>query len=399
MGFTTATAPIWPVPPNWSNGVSETLAWSTDVLQASATAVTQHRGLRIGPRRSLTFEVMADAQHRRVADMILASHSGLWELPIWHDVQWLAAPLAGGVEEIPCVPDGRDFVVGGRALLWSAVNRWEIVEIAAIEPDHLVLAEPTVVGYAVGSRLYPVRRARVQDGAKEHHYNDNVSRRSLTFDIVEPCDWPALDSPTLYLGHPVLDVRPDESNDLTSSYSRLVQTVDYGTGLPIVHDLPGLGLRAQQCHWTLVKRAEHSWYRSLLYTLCGRRVPMWIPSWNSDIKLVAAITGGSITLSIEWAGYTLLGFGKHNRKDVRIELTDGTVHYRRITKSVESGATETLTLSAALSSSAIAPAQIRVISFMTLSTLGSDSIEIEHKTDIDGVATSTTGWQAVVPDV
>ena len=35
---------------------------------------------------------------------------------------------------------------------------------------------------------------------------------------------------------------------------------------------------------------------------------------------------------------------------------------------------------------------------MALATLAHDEVEIEHVTDADGTATST-GWQAVVPDV
>jgi hypothetical protein len=399
MAFSDEGLKVWPVPPDWSNGVQETLTWSTDVMRASASAVSQHRGLRLAPRRTLTFEVIGERQDRRVAEMLLAGHSGKWELPIWHDVNWLAAPLAGGVEEIPCDPAGRDFIAGGRALLFDVVNRWEIVEIDAIDTDHITLTTPTDIGFGLGSRLYPLRRALVQDGAEEQLLSDALGRRSITFDIVEPCDWPVLESPTLYLGHPVLTVRPDESDDPSSSVSRLLQTVDYGTSIPVVHDMPGLGLRAQQSHWKLFERAEHTWFRSLLYTLQGRRVPAWVPSWTADLKPAATVAGGSTTLSIEWAGYTLFGLAKHNRRDLRIELINGTVYYRRINNAIEAGATETLTLSASLSGSSIAAAQIRVISFMALCTLASDSVEIEHVTDIDGSAESTTGWQAVVPDV
>lgn len=399
MAFSAEGLKLWPVPPDWSAGVQETLTWSTDVMRASASAVSQHRGLRLAPRRTLTFEVLADGQDWRVAEMLLAGHSGEWELPIWHDVIWLAAPLAGGVDEIPCTPGGRDFTVGGLALLFDKINRFEIVEIDAIASDSITLTAPTDIGFGLGSRVYPLRRARVQDGAEEQLLSDELGRRSIAFDIVEPCDWPALESPTLYLGHPVLTVRPDESDDPSSSVSRVLQTLDYGTSVPVVQDLPGVGLRTQQSHWKLFQDAEHTWFRSLLYTLQGRRVPMWVPSWTADIKPAATITGGSTTLSIEWAGYTLFGLAKHNRRDLRIELISGTVYYRRITNAVEAGATETLTLSASLSGSSIAAAQIRVVSFMALCTLASDSVEIEHSTDIDGIAESTTGWQAVVPDV
>jgi hypothetical protein len=398
MAFGATGERIWPVPPDWSNGVRESLAFGTDVMTANATAVSQHRSYRTSPRRQFSFETLANAQSRRVADMLLAGWGGAWQLPIWPDVQRLAAPLSTGVTSVPCATAGFDFVAGGKALLYSAVNSWEVVAIDSVAGDHLALTTGTSGAFVQGARLYPLRRARARGGAEERLYNDDLGRRSLAFDIDEACDWPVL-SGTTYLGHDVLDVRPDEGNDPAASVSRLEQSVDYGAALPFVHDLPGVALRVQQSSWLLSGRARHTWFRSLLYTRCGRLVPIWVPSFAADLKPAAAIAGGSAVLPVEWAGYTLFGLGQHNRKDLRIELTDGSVLYRRITASVEAGGTENLTLSASLDAGSIAPERIRAISFMALCTLGSDETEINHQTDADGLATATTGWQAVVPDV
>ena len=400
MAFASATDKIWPVPPDWSNGVRESLAFGTDVMLASATAVSQHRSYRSSPRRQFSFETLAGGQARRVADMLLAGWSGPWQLPIWPDVQWLGGTLASGVDEIPCGTAGYDFVEGGRALLYGGVNRWEVVQIDTIASDRLALADATAAAYGPGDRLYPLRKARLNGSAEEKLFNDDLGRRSLVFDIAEPCDWPVLESPTQYLGHDVLDVRPDESDDPEASNNRLLQSVDYDNGaLPVVVDLPGVALRAQKSGWKLSGRAEHSWFRSLLYTRLGRLVPMWVPSFAADLKVASSIAGGSAVLPVEWAGYSLFGLGQPNRKDLRIELTDGTVFYRRVSAAVEDGSHETLTLNASLDAGSIAPERIRAVSFMALSTLASDETEIDHLTDADGIATATTGWQAVVPDV
>ena len=400
MGSYTAAGPrVWPITPDWTAGVQETLAWLTDVLQANATASTQHRGLRIAPRRRLSCELLAGGQERRVAEMLLAGHGGAWLLPIWPDGQVLAGALAAGVDIVPCDTDGRDFVAGGQALLLDAVNAWEVVDVDTIAAGYLALAAPTLAAHGAGARLYPLRRATVQDDAQERLRSDDTGRRSISFDIAEPCDWPELASPPSYLGHPVLDVPPDESDDPTASYARLVQRLDYDAALPLVHDLAGVALRAQQMLVKPFGRAQHTWLRSLLYTLQGRRVPMWIPSFAADLLPAATLAGSSTSLSVQWAGYTLFGLGKPNRKDLRIELHDGTVYYRRVNAAVEAGSTETLTLSASLSGSAIAAGAVRRISFMALSTLASDEVEIDHLTDQDGVAMATLGWQAVVPDV
>lgn len=399
MTFADGDIPIWPVPPDWSKSVTETLAFGTDVMMPPATGVSQHRSYRPIPRRVFGFDVLANGQARRTAEMLLAGWGGAWRLPIWPDVQWLSASLSSGATSIACDTAGFDFVDGGKALLYADVNDWQVVTIDTVEADHLALSAALAAGTTPGTRLYPLRLARVRGGAEEARFNDGLGRRSLAFDIAEACTWPVLDGVTQYLGHDVLEVRPDESDDPTASVDRLLQTVDYDTALPVVHDLAGVGLRAQQTAWKLFGRAQHTWFRSLLYTRCGRQVPLWLPSFAADLQLADAIAGGSAVLPVEWCGYTLYGLGQHNREDLRIELNDGTVFYRRVTAAAEDGGTENLTIDASLDAGSIAPERVRSIGFMALSVLASDETEIEHVTDADGIAKSTTGWQAVVPDV
>ena len=399
MAFTASGARIWPLPPDWSAGVTETLAWGTDVMHASATAVSQHIGYRLAPRRTLAFEVGERNASRRIGDMLIAGHSGRWLLPIWPDVQRLAAAVTAGDTAISCATDGFDFVAGGKALLWQAPNVWEVVSIASLSGSGLTLSAALAASWIAATRLYPLRSARLTIGAEERLRGDNFGRRSLSFTLDEACDWPVLTGMTTYLTHPVMDVRPDESDDSAHSVTRLEQIVTSDAGVDFIHDLPNQALRSQATHWKLFGRPDHTWFRSLIYTLDGRRMPMWLPSFAADLKLASTIAASSATISVEWAGYTLFGLDRHNRKDVRIELCDGTVYYRRITAAIEAGDTETLTLDSFLSDNAIAPSAIRQISFMALATLASDSVELQHVTDADGTATSTLGWQAVVPDV
>lgn len=398
MGFSANAMPIWPITPDWTDGVQETLSWSTEVLQASATAATFHRGLRLGPRRAFSFRLLTGAQEKRIASMLLAGYSGPWLLPIWPDVQLLAAPVAADSITIPCETEGYDFVAGGKALIYTDVRQWQAVEVEAVAIDHLQLA-PGVVAAPAGARLYPLRRARLSGDAEETHRTDDVSRRTLSFDIDEPSTWSPLPATSLYLGHPVLEVRPDESTDPTSTLSRMLQSVDYGSARPFVHDLARVALRGQQSHWKLFGRTEHAWFRSLLYTLEGRNTPAWVPSWAADLQAVSNVAANSTALRVEWAGYTLYGLGNSNRRQLRIELHDGAVYYRQVNASVTAGDTELLTLSEPLAATVVPASAIRLISFMALSTLASDDVELQHITDASGVATSTTGWLEVVPDV
>lgn len=400
MGFVQAGPRIWPLPPDWGKGFTERLAWATNVTVANATAVSEHVGYQIGPMRSFSFEVAAfRSADRQLVDMLLAGHSGPWLLPIWPDVQRLAGALQAGDTYISCRTVDFDFSSGGRALLWAAPNRWEVLTVDSVEGLGLALSSPALNGWPTGTRLYPLRRADVQPGGEERLRTDCASRRRVAFDLDEPSDWPVLSALPDYLGHSVLTARPDWSEDPTAAYDRLRQAAEFPGAVRLTYDLPDQALREQSTQWKLAGRPRKSWYRSLLYTLSGRCVPMWLPSFASDLTPAAPVAGGTTALQVRWAGYTQLGRSRHNRRDLRIELTDGTVLYRRIVAAVEAGDVEMLTLSDALDAGAVAPERIRKVSFMALATLASDAVEIQYATDGDGMATSTLGWRTVVPDV
>lgn len=399
MTFVSGGPVVWPVPPDWGTSVRESLAWSTDILQASATGSTQHRGLRESPRRGFAFDVVAEGQERRVADALLADRGGrAWLLPIWPDVQTLPVAVASADEAITCRTAGFDFADGGQALLWRGVNQWRVVAIDSVESEGLALSAAVGGNWAAGTRLYPLRRARLEARSAIVAVTDTLDRPRVSFALSEPCDWPATLPATTYLGHPVLDTWPDFGSDGEVQYDRLLETQDNGTAAPFVADVAGVSLRGWRATWELWGRGQQAAFRGLLYGLHGRRVPIWVPTWQQDLRLAAPMGSATTAMSVEWAGYTLFGRQQPNRRDIAIELGNGTVLYRRITASVEAGSTETLTLSSALGV-AITPAQVRRISFLCLCTLASDQIDIEHFTDSDGRARAITPFQAVVPDV
>src|SRR5690606_10313104 len=213
-----------------------------------------------------------------------------------------------------------------------------------------------------------------------------------------PCDWPAELPSATYLGHPVLQHVSDAGEDGRARWSRILVEADNETGLPAVADLAGRAFRTVDHRWRLWGPAERAAFRGLLYGLCGRQVPIWVPSGLQDLRAAAAITAAGTALTVEWVGYTLYGRQQDHCRDLRIVLNDGTTYMRRITGSAQAGATEVLQLSAPLGQ-LVLPGAIRRIEWMRLCTLATDQIEIEHHADVDGSARCLTPFAAVVPDV
>lgn len=398
MSFGSGQDFLWPVTPDWSSGIRERLSWSTAIHIAPKTAFSQHVAEWVGPQRSLQFETLDGRQTRRVVDALLQAQGPRSILvPIWPDEQLLRDPHAPGQNAIGCRTMGFDFYPEGRALLWRGLHNWELVTIESIGPDGLTLSDPLSKPWPPGTHLYPVRRGRLDQGAQIHTITDETHRTGVRARL-EPSEWPAIMPSTTYLGHPVLEQAPDDGENRSLRYGRLTEKARGADGADVEFDLAGVAMREQSHVWELWGRAQQSEFRSLIYALRGRQVPLWVPTWSSDLQPVAPIADNSTLLAVEWSGYTALGGVRPNRRDIRIELQDGTVFLRRLVGSAEDGNSEVVQLDAPLGQ-AVTPNRVRRISWMGLATLASDEIEWHHVTGADGRARVSAGWKEVLPDV
>ena len=387
----------WGFAPDWSSPVTEKLSWLTDIL-ANSRGTEQRRSLRVSPRKSWSASFMAEGAERALFDLAMAGWGRrVWALPVWTDVQTLSHELPAGSLFIACDTGGRDFRLGGLAMLrGETAFDTEAVEINGLDSTGLTLKRITQTYWPAGTRLYPLRSARLAEMPETPRLTDRLLRAEASFELTEAADWPASLPATLYRGMPVFEARPDESKDLTHSYERLVLTLDNTTAMPAVTDTASKNFALQQHRWMLAGREEHSAWRSLLYGLRGRAQAVWVPTHAED--LVPAELASGAVLKVQRVGYARFGLGQQGRRDIRIELHSGAVIYRRITAAAESGPTEELALDSSLPG-VIAPEQIARISYMALCRLASDDVELEHLTDADGIARTAVNWRGVRDDL
>lgn len=389
----------WSFAPDWGDSITERLTAQTDILQ-SDSGVEQRRALRLAPRREFEAQMYAEDRERQLLDLSLFGWSGrIWALPIWPDIQLLAQPVLAGSDRIACSTAYLDFVAGGLAMLrGESAFEYEVVQIEGIDAGGLDLVREVQREWPHGSRLYPVRTAQLMEQPNLTRLTDRAQGAQVHFLIMEPCDWPALMPVATYLGSPVLEQRPDETEDLTSTIERLLSQLDSGLGIPLTTDLADRAFPVTGYHWADMGRATRAGWRSLVYALRGRQVAMWIPTHADDLTLVAQVSDLGTTLDIASIGYTRFGQSRPGRRDIRIELLDGTIFYRRITGSTElDSETERLAISSSLGR-VVTPAQVGRICWMTLSRSNSDVFEIEHITDSEGVAAGALTFRGTRDD-
>lgn len=400
MSYEIDTPPLWPLTPNWKQNVVESLEFRTRVLGPTLTGLRQKRRMRIAPRRSFGFEVHPHHSSRRLLDNIrFAQGQNEWALPIWMDRQYLSASLVAGSSFIPCGTDGYDFSDGRYAVICKKsilLSDFELVIVDTVSPSGLTLLAPTSKVWPSGSCLFPVRLARLADGKNGLSLvNGEVSIFSVEMQVSEPCDWASHVFVDSYRGRPVWEFDTDWSSRRDFSMDRITSIVDNDTAIPSYFDFPSKTFIGSGVFWRAKDRPWHSLVRSVLYALAGRYVSLWLPTYTNDLSLTSDVEGSSSSIRVEYCGYTLFSLGREGRQDIRIELYDGSFYYRRILAAGEIGAEEQLVLDSPIGVSLLR-GQVRRISFMSLVEQASDSVNITHLTDAEGVSTLPLVFEGVV---
>jgi hypothetical protein len=363
---------VWTFPAE--GDVSERLEWLTDVMRPP-TAVEQRRRLREAPRMVLKFETLADGDRRRQMEHLLTMNAaGEWDVPLIADTAQTTAAAAAGAGTLSIDTTGLRLAIGDRVLVQGDDPRaFEIHELDAVGPSSVGLVGTLEDDWPVGTRVTPLRAGRLASTPYLPQFTGNaLATTELQFSLTEPVDVTPDAGEAAYRGEPVLELQPEWSRDPETSPGRDVEAVDNETGVPVVYDLAGVPLPAYRLQMAAQGAAAIAAFRALLYALAGRWAPIWVPSQADDFRAVGAIASGGTTLDVAWVGISEWELPA-TRRDIRLELVDGTVLYRRITGAVELSAdVERIAVDAAWGEDATA-AEILQISYLTLCRQDADT--------------------------
>lgn len=352
---------------------TEELAWLTDVMR-SPTGGSQHRRLRQSPRTTIGFSALESGDRRRWMDLLLRTCGvAPWWCPVSIDARPLDVAANVGASVLNVDPDGARFVAGGRALVAGPDPRHhEVVETDTVGPSSLSLVDPLAFAWPAGTQVVPLRRGRLADVPSVGRFTaDDSALVPLRFRLEQVLDSDPAIPGTAYRDFPVFDfIAPVWTSDPTWSPERQTAVSDDGIGVPYV------AATADQAEGKTVMQyaavgAELATLRSALFALAGRWAPAWVPSWTHDLRVVANVSAGAITLDVAGPLLSTVALAS-NHRDIRIELDGGAVLYRRIASvAAHSASVDRLTLDAALPD-AFTVQQVRMACFISLCTQDSD---------------------------
>lgn len=385
--------PHWSILPNWRVPVLERLEAMTSIL-ASPSGAEQRFAVRWSPRRYLEPMVTPVGPMRTMFDMAVGTVGLMpWYVPLWHDRQNLTETLGIGDTSLNCETQHREFVAGGFVMLWADEFTTEVLEVASVAPGVLTFTAGPAASWPAGTRLYPCVKARLVEMPEMARNGPRILENAIRFMVDEANDYADPDIASLplptYLDFPVLTTRPDEGQDISHGHQRLFDEIDGESGLMLRYDTAGKDFTLQRHHWLSLGRQEHAELRSLFYYLDGRRNPLWLPTFAEDFVLVENAAAVDNSITVQKCGFTMYDGPRIGRDHVWIALRDGTNIFREISgSSLTIGGDELIVFTEDLGTS-FTPDDVARISFIALSRLESDTMEINHHSDTEGASRVT----------
>lgn len=367
--------------PNWDFPLLERLEWLNEIIESRA-GIEQRIQLRKNPRRGFEYRLLAASDRERVMleNLLAGSQSRIFSMPVWIDAAILSSAVASGATSIQVNTANRDYAVDNLlALSYGLDVEW--AEISALGATSVTIKSALVKAWPAGSKVVPVRSARLPQSNLSVNYGSDASADCLLRFSLED-DWliQAAVEAADYRALPVLLTRTNWSQDLDTSYARKVRDIDFQTGARAVDDLTDFG-RVRRTHRVVLNgHAEFTAFRAWLQARSGRLKPFWQPSHQQDLKVVAAIASSQAGITVENTGYALNAGAKQGRRDIMIWTNAGQRYYRRIKAATDNGATEDIALDTALGVT-LQPGDIRMVSFMPLKRLDADAVEIAYQTN------------------
>lgn len=382
---------------NWADGVTEREAWFTDIPRSRAGA-EQRIARRLTPRRNVEFSFIAQGDARKLAEQSLFGWAQrVWALPVWPDVSLLQADAAVAAGVLALDTTHRDFVDGGLLLLRASATQYEVAAIGTISAGSIALAFPLVGAWPSGTRVYPLRNARLVGTDGFANPTADILSGRVAFAIEQACAWPALLPSALYRGTPVYEVAALWSAERALAYGTLLERIDPQLGLPYVVDAAQRTFPRWAHRVRLQGLDARATLRSLGYALRGAQGAIWVPTWQADLALAADSTVGAVTLDVRSAGVERFANLQPSRRDLRVQFASGTVSYARVTGiTVPSAGVERLALDTGMAEAALVAAPPR-ISWMLPARMASDTLEYAYSAA--QLAWTTLTWQAVPDDL
>jgi hypothetical protein len=337
--------------------IVEHLSWKTNTNQSEPDYQQRINAQPHHVERTLEYFVTpTSARARAMMQASLWTPGQTYTLPIAKDWGQLTAQATAGAATLSLDTTLRDYEVGSYVVAWEDVREpWtaQFFQITSITDLELGTTPDVGSTLPIGSPVMPARLAILPEDSlsPESHLVDRETI-PLQFEILSTelssrrvTEYTALET---WLGIEVFQLERAKVEWVDPSPYEISRRQE-GTGISAGNDyLRAIDTGSSQTipiRLLLTSQQAISEFYGWMDARRGKANPVWVSSEEHDLEVVARF-GSPGRIEINHIGYAARYNVHSARRHIVFRLADGSLNFKRITAAVDSGDTETLTLTA-----------------------------------------------------
>lgn len=341
IGDRTITVPVtgrriivFPFPPNWKNGVEDTFAFNSWVQRGSNGTVQTGSTWGNNPRRELDYTILLKGNDTaRCENLLMGWQSRYYGVIQWPDESKLTAQCNIGAQTIYLDTTNRAFGVGSFVIIYKDSTHFEAAEIEEMTDDSITITTEFGTTWPVGSRVYPVFAGLINSSLQGVRHTDDVLEMPVSFEsepsvTVGNTDYVA--PAATYQGYELYLGRLNWASALEFQFDSDRVTLDFGVGRTRSGSGSGYTPQTKKHNWFFKRRSDAREFREWLGRREGVAVPVYMPTGNTDLVLIADPLMGQLSIDVADNEYGDLLGAHPARRDIILIMRDGSYHARRI---------------------------------------------------------------------
>lgn len=380
--------------PNWSQEFSETREFLTEIF-VSRSGKEQRRARRNRPRLTIDFGAILNGDSFRAMERSKVAGG---EQRIGHFTYpraRLIKPAAAGATEIfvDSLPEYPDFCIHrglsieyGTWIGSSTIEAFDEGFDEGFGPSgfRLVLNTPLKFAWNAGASVRPVINGRLTAETSLTMESSTSARLSVRFEPTPGDDIPsvAVTPYSTFNGAELFLLKPDWASRPTAVFLSQFETVDYGVGVRQHYTPIAFSPRTSTFNYSERSHQDIANAVGLFDRMRGMAGEFYCPTWTSDLELAASASVGATALYVKGEEVEEVYAGDTVRKAILLVKKDGTLLPLGLTSIVPAvvAGQSRLNLAAPLAA-AVAPSDLRMISWLPLCRFASDLLTVTWITD------------------
>lgn len=382
----TAPQPVFMFSPNWSSPVTEVLEWLTDVFEAH-NRVEQRRAVRDVPDHKIQYSILAHgASVKLLEDALSAGVNSAFSLPLWMDATKTADSVPRFGTSITCDTTHRRFIAGGRAVIFTSLTVYEVVDIEAVSLGGLILADGVHKPWPRGAKILPLVDAWLELETSAARKTAGVLTVSVSFSLIDSDDAlfsePAAEALD---GVEIFTLRHNWTDEIDLTLSGNSEHLSFGRGLESRFSRGHEPIVERSVKSSFFDRGHVTSFREFLSRRKGRLTPCYVSSGAADYELASPIASGAVDFIVKKGGA--------RTKPDALEVVTRAETYTLLVDSMVATATATRFELADPCPVALSSANVVRISAVRLSRLASDRVSLTWRSAT--VAEASYGFKSV----